>query len=229
MKVCALVPAAGLGLRLKANTVKPLVAIDKDSIIIHTLRKLSSHPLIDEIYVIFNPRHIKKAKDLIIKNKIKKVKGVIGGGATRTQSVANGLDKIKDADLVLIHDGVRPFIDIKIITKVIKSAAKYGAAIVGIPVKATIKRVKDKTPEVDCTLRRDEIWEIQTPQVFKKDLIMRAYRSIKDGECGLPDDAFLVERLGYRVALVMGSSLNIKITTPEDLILAMAIKRLKDN
>lgn len=227
MKISALVPAAGLGLRLKNKTLKPLVLINKQPIILHTLRRLSSHPLINEIIVILNSKYSKELKDIIRKNKLRKIKDIVEGGATRTQSVRNGLKRVGDADFVLIHDAVRPFIEKKIITQVIKAASKCGAAIVGIPMKSTIKRIKDKKLEVDCTLRRERVWEIQTPQVFKKDLIMRAYNSIRlDEKMDMPDDAFLVERLGHRVALTRGSSLNIKITTPEDLILAKAITSL---
>jgi 2-C-methyl-D-erythritol 4-phosphate cytidylyltransferase len=92
--------------------------------------------------------------------------------------------------------------------------------------KATVKRIKDKSPEVDCTLKREQIWEIQTPQVFKKDLIMKAYTNIGSEDMDMPDDAFLVERLGHRIALVLGSSLNIKVTTPDDLVLATAISKV---
>ncbi|MDD5618490.1 MAG: 2-C-methyl-D-erythritol 4-phosphate cytidylyltransferase [Candidatus Omnitrophica bacterium] len=223
MKVCVLVPAAGLGKRLKTKVIKPLVLINKQPIIIHTLRKLSSHPLVSEIIVIFNSKHITRLKSLIKRNKIKKIKAVVKGGATRAQSVKNGLKEVKGADLVLIHDGVRPFIKHKIITQAINKALQCGAAIVGMPVKSTIKRVNDKKTEVSCTLRRDEVWEIQTPQVFKKDLIMKAYENIDSNNANITDDAFLVERLGQRIALVKGSSFNIKITTPDDLILAKAI------
>jgi 2-C-methyl-D-erythritol 4-phosphate cytidylyltransferase len=178
--------------------------------------------------VVFNSKHIKTLERLIKERRIKKIKEVVSGGSTRAQSVSNGLSRINNADFVLIHDGARPFIECETITKTIKTACKFGAAIVGIPVKHTIKRIKEKTLEVDCTLRRDKVWEIQTPQVFKKDLITRAYENINNKQSYMPDDAFLVERLGHRVALVVGSSLNIKITTPEDLILAKAIYNIKN-
>lgn len=226
MKVSTIVPAAGLGLRLKSNIAKPLALINDESIIIHTLRKLENHPLINEIILVFNSKDISEVKELIKEKEIKKVKEVIEGGLTRRESVKNGLRCLGDTDLVLIHDGARPFIEEKIITNVINSALKYGAAVVGIPLKSTIKRIKSiNNLEVDCTLRRDEIWEIQTPQVFRKDLISRAYDSIDETEA--PDDSFLVERLGERVVLIEGSSINIKITTPEDLLLAQAIAGLK--
>ena len=225
MKVSAIVPAAGLGLRLKSDIAKPLTLIDGEPIIIHTLRKLCSHPLINEIIVVFNSRDIPKLKELIRQKGIKKISDIIEGGTTRKQSVKNGLKNLVNTDFVLIHDGARPFLKQEIISNAIDAALKYDAAIVGVPLNSTIKRIKLRNLEVDSTLKRDEIWEIQTPQVFKKDLITRAYDNIDEIEA--PDDAFLVERLGHRVVLVSGSSLNIKITTPDDLVLAQAIARLK--
>lgn len=221
MKVCAIVPAAGLGLRFKSDISKPLVPIDDDSIIIHTLKNLSKHPLIREIIVVCNSKDISEIKDLVIQKGIRKIKKIIEGGSTRKQSVKNGLSSLDDVDFVLIHDGVRPFVEQKIITNAIETASKFDAAVVGVPVKSTVKKIKLRDLEVDSTLNRDEIWEIQTPQVFKKDLIINAYNNIDEIEA--PDDAFLVERLGHRIALVVGSYLNIKITTPEDLALAKAI------
>lgn len=221
MKVTAIVPAAGLGLRLESKTAKPLILINGEPIIIHTLRKLSNHSLINEIIVVFNPKDIPELKKLIKQKQIKKIKDIVEGGPTRKDSVKNGLKSLGNTDFVLIHDAVRPFIEERIITESIETAFKYNAAAVGVPVKSTIKKIKLKDLEVDCTLDRREIWEIQTPQVFRKDLIVNAYNNINGIDA--PDDAFLVERLGQRIILVRGSYLNIKITTPEDLTLAQAI------
>jgi len=135
--------------------------------------------------------------------------------------VYNGLKKISaDTDWVLIHDSARPFIDRKSITKVISTAKKTGAAILAVPVKATIKSIK-ATGFVNTTLERSNLWEIQTPQVFKKELILEAYK--KYSKIKVTDDASLVERLGKKVKIVLGSQENIKITTKEDLVLAQAI------
>ena len=153
---------------------------------------------------------------------------MVPGGQTRKQTVKNCLEFVpSDTDLVLIHDSVRPFIDEKILNNVIDAASRYQAAVVGVPIKSTIKRINLNELEVDTTLRREEIWEIQTPQVFKRELIMRAYQNIDNVEA--PDDSFLVERLGHKVMLVLGSYFNIKITTYEDLVFADAINSfLKD-
>lgn len=241
MRISAVVPAAGLGIRLKSKVAKPLILINGIPIIIHTLKKLDSHPLIDEIIVVFDANYIRQLKGLIKQAGISKVINIVKGGAVRRQSVKNGLKSLGDTDIVLIHDGVRPFIEHRVISEAIAAVKKFDAVVVGVPLKSTIKRInlkenasklkdscdgiKSEAKEVDCTLRRDEIWEIQTPQVFKKDLIVRAYDRAKEIEA--PDDAFLVESIGHRVVVVEGSYLNIKITTPEDLLLAQAIDTLK--
>jgi 2-C-methyl-D-erythritol 4-phosphate cytidylyltransferase len=135
--------------------------------------------------------------------------------------VANGLKAIgPQADLILIHDAARPFITKGLVSSVIKEARKAGAAIAAVPVKATIKKVKNGSV-VEKTLDRGKLWEIQTPQVFKKDLILKAYKKFK--RIPATDDAMLVERLGAKVSVVLGSYSNIKITTPEDLIIAKGI------
>ena len=222
MKVTAIVPAAGLGLRLNSKIAKPLLCIDSQPILIHTLLALSSHPLINDIIIGFNQNDLVEVQDLINGQGIKKIYKIIEGGSTRKQTVKNALEVISsDTDLVLIHDGVRPFIEEKILSNVINTAFNYGAAVVGVPVKSTIKRINLNELEVDATLRRNEVWEIQTPQVFKKDIIMRAYSNIDNIEA--PDDAFLVERIGNKVTIVLGTYFNIKITTSEDLVFAEAI------
>jgi 2-C-methyl-D-erythritol 4-phosphate cytidylyltransferase len=224
VKVSAVLPAAGLGLRLKTDVAKPLIQINGESIVIHTLKNLDSHPLINEIILVFNSKDIAAIKELVKQKGIKKVTEIVAGGATRKESVKNGLSCISsDTDYVLIHDGVRPFLEHQTITEVIEAAVKNGAAIVGVPVKATLKKVRLKDLKVETTLNRDEIWEIQTPQVFKKELILEAYKNSSGIEAW--DDSSLVERLGHRVALIKGSYFNIKITTPEDLVLAQAINK----
>jgi len=224
VKVSAIIPAAGLGLRFKSTITKPLVLVNGEQIIIRTLKNLDSHPLINKIILVFNSEDIPEVRELIKKKNIKKVTSVVEGGKTRKDSVKNGLRCLsKDTEFVLIHDGVRPFVDHQIITNVINAALKSNAAIVAVPVKSTIKKVDLEKHKVESTLNRDEIWEIQTPQVFKKELILQAYNNSEGIEAS--DDSFLVERLKQDVSLVEGSYLNIKITTPEDLILAQEISK----
>jgi len=230
MYVTAVVLAAGKGLRLKSKISKPLIKIDSKPLITYSLNTLGKHPYIKDIIVVANPRNLQDIRKTIKRFRIDKIKDVVLGGEVRRASVANGLRAIDShTDLVLIHDGVRPFIDKEMVSSVIKTAKSCGAAIVGVPVKATVKSVKVSKSQslkgniVDRTLDRSKLWEIQTPQVFRKDLILKAYD--KFGDIGVTDDAMLVEKLGAKVSVVKGSYNNIKITTPEDLIIAQAIAK----
>ncbi len=230
MYVTAVVLAAGKGLRLKSKISKPLIKIDSKPLIIYSLNTLSKHPYIKDIIVVANRRNLQDIRNKIKQYRIDKIKDVVLGGQVRLASVVNGLRAIDNhTDLVLIHDGVRPFIDRDMVSSVIKTAKSSGAAIAGVPVKATIKSVKVskcqsvKENIVEKTLDRSKLWEIQTPQVFRKDLILKAYD--KFGDIDVTDDAMLVEKLGAKVSVVLGTYNNIKITTPEDLIIAQAIAK----
>jgi 2-C-methyl-D-erythritol 4-phosphate cytidylyltransferase len=235
--VTGIVLAAGKGLRLKSKIPKPLVKINSLPIIIYSLRTLNEHPRIRDIIVVVNKKNRQTFINKIKKYRIKKVSKIVPGGLRRQDSVLNGLKAIeKSSDLVLIHDSARPFIDKKMISSVIKEARIRGAAILGVALKATIKSVArcpclpagrrlpvERKFIVKRTLNRNNLWEIQTPQVFKKELILKAYKKFAKFE--VTDDAALVEKLGARVSVVLGSYDNIKITTPEDLIIAEFIAK----
>jgi 2-C-methyl-D-erythritol 4-phosphate cytidylyltransferase len=216
----AIILAAGQGRRLKVAVPKPLVKIGAEPVIIYSLSTLNKHPDIDEIVVVLSAENQSRIVKTIKSYSFKKIKSFVLGGKRRQDSVYNGLKKISlNADWVLIHDSARPFIDRKSVTKVIAAARKTGAAILGMPVKATIKSIKAGL--VDSTLERSNLWEIQTPQVFKKELILKAYNEYS--KVNVTDDASLVEKLGKKVRIVPGSYENIKITTQEDLLFARAI------
>ncbi|MFH1691230.1 MAG: 2-C-methyl-D-erythritol 4-phosphate cytidylyltransferase [Candidatus Omnitrophota bacterium] len=224
-KITAIIVAGGLGARMNLDLAKPLVEIKKKPIFIYTLEAFEFHPLIDEIVLVFNKEGLIKARKLVADYGFKKVSRVICGGLTRKESVRNGLEVIgSKTKLVVIHDGVRPFVDEGSISRVIAEAQVMGAAILGVPVKSTIKRA-DRNTEVDATLRRDALWEIQTPQVFERELIQKAY--LRASKHAVPDDAALVELMGKRIKIVMGSYFNIKITTQEDLVFAESIADIK--
>jgi len=217
----AIILAAGQGLRLKAVKPKPLVKIGKLPVIIYSLKALNSHPDIDEIIVVISRDNQKAIIKVLEKYSFKKIKAFVLGGKRRQDSVYNGLKELnQNTNWVLIHDSARPFIDRESIAEVIHAAKKTGAAILGVPVKATIKSIKSKGL-VDKTIDRSNLWEIQTPQVFKKELILKAYREYS--KMNVTDDASLVEKLSKKVKIVLGSYENIKITTPEDLRFAQAI------
>jgi len=232
MRLTAIVLAAGKGVRFESATPKPLVNIGGKPLIIYSLQVLSSHRDIRDIILVCNKYNKEEIAGAIKRYRLRKIKKLIFGGRRRQDSVLRGLEAIDSpADFVLIHDGVRPFIDRKTVSNVINAAYRSGAAIAGVPVKATIKKVKKSpchhvtmSPVVEKTLKREELWEIQTPQVFRRDLILDAYR--RCGNIDVTDDAMLVEKLGRKVRVIQGSYHNIKITTPEDLVIAQAI--LKD-
>ena len=217
----AIILAAGQGRRLKAVGPKPLVKIGKFPAIIYSLESLNRHPDINEIVVVISASNQKAITGALEKYPFKKIKAFVLGGKRRQDSVYNGLKKVSlNTDWVLIHDSARPLIDRQSITEVILAAKKTGAAILGVPVKATIKSIKSNGM-VDKTLDRGNLWEIQTPQVFKKELILKAYKEYS--KMNVTDDASLVEKLAKPIKIVLGSYENIKITTPEDLLFAQAI------
>jgi len=231
MHVAAIVLAAGKGVRFGTRVSKALVEIGSKPLVAHSLLCLDKHRLIDEIIVVANAANREKIIKAVEKYRVHKVKKVVLGGKRRQDSVMHGLAALPvQVDIVLIHDCARPFIDGKIVTSAVKEAERSHAAIVGVPVKATIKLVHSQQPAVHRryvkeTLDRKKLWEIQTPQVFRKEVIVKAYKRF--GGLDVTDDASLVEKLGYRISLVMGSYSNIKITTPEDLSVAEAFLKNK--
>ncbi len=217
----------------KSKIPKVISEINSKPILIYSLLALSRHPFIKDIIIVVNAKNSKSVINEIRKYRIGKIRQIIQGGKRRQDSVLNGLRALDTrADLVLIHDAVRPFVDKGIISRVINEAKSSGAAIVGVPVKATIKEAVSCQMSavskiiVKRTLNRSNLWEIQTPQVFNKELLLKAYK--KSGNINVTDDAMLIEKLGKKVSLVLGSYENIKITTPEDLVIAKAILRTKE-
>jgi 2-C-methyl-D-erythritol 4-phosphate cytidylyltransferase len=219
--VSAIIVAAGKGRRFGHKFSKAVLKLNSRPVIAYSLAVLNAHPQIKEIIVVGNPGNIQALRNIIQQQRSAKDVQIVLGGKERRDSVANGLQAISpQADFVLVHDAARPFITKGLVSSVIKEARKAGAAIAAVPVKATIKKVKNGSV-VEKTLDRGKLWEIQTPQVFKKNLILKAYNKFK--RIPATDDAMLVERLGAKVSVVLGSYSNIKITTPEDLIIAKGI------
>lgn len=220
----AIILAAGKGKRLNAAVPKPLVKIGSRPAIIHSLDSLNKHPDIGEIIVVLSLTNQGRIIKVIKSHSFEKIKAFVLGGRRRQDSVYNGLKAVsKNSDWVLIHDSARPFIDSKSITKVISAAKNNGAALLAVRPKATIKFSRTGSIVTE-TLNRDKLWEAQTPQVFKKSLLLEAYK--KYSKSNVTDDASLVEKLGKRVRIIEGDYGNIKITTAEDLLLAgLIIKR----
>lgn len=228
-KTVAIVLAAGRGKRMQSDVAKQYLLVRNKPVLYYSLKAFQDS-LVDEIILVTAESEIAYCKDEIVeKYEFSKVSQIVAGGKERYHSVHNGLKACKDADIVLIHDGARPFVDDAIIARNINMVKEYGACVTGMPVKDTIK-ISDAEGFVQETPRRDLIWTIQTPQTFRYDLIRNAYDTFLNNEeenCKLynvTDDAMVAELFGgLKVKLVEGSYNNVKITTPEDMVLAEAI------
>jgi 2-C-methyl-D-erythritol 4-phosphate cytidylyltransferase len=223
LKVIAIVPSAGKGERMGQK--KEFLLLGGKPILAHTLSPLENHSQISEIILVVDEKSIERCKkEVVEKYGFKKVKEIVVGGKERQDSVYNGLKKVtKDCDIVLIQDGARPFLTEDLITRSIEEIEKHKAAVVAVSCIDTIKFAhKEKDMAIE-TLDREYLWMAQTPQAFKYQIILEAYRKAEQENFRGTDDASLVERMNQSVKIVRGSYDNIKITTPEDLILAEAI------
>lgn len=221
MTLSAIVLAAGRSRRFKYSTSKPLVKIKGRPVIAYSLSVLAGHPAVKEIIVVVNSANRTAIIKAIKSSGIKKIKSVVLGGRLRQDSVKKGLSNVDSgSSLVLIHDAARPFIDRGLLERLIRQARSSQAVIPAVPAKATIKEISPQG-YVRKTFKRSCLWEVQTPQVFGRKLILEAYK--KYGGHRVTDDASLVEKMGVSVRVVMGSYSNIKLTTAEDLLLAAAL------
>lgn len=218
------VVAAGKGTRMNMDMNKQYIKVGGIPILARTLRKFEDLDYINEIILVAHIDDILYCKENVVDAyNFKKIRHIVAGGLTRQDSVFNGLIEVYDrADIVIIHDGARPFADEESIAACIEAAAEYGVSTVAVPVKDTIK-TSNSEGFVDSTPDRSVLWSVQTPQAFKYNIIMDSHRRARiDGFIGT-DDTVLAERLGVKTKLVMGSYNNIKITTREDLIFSEAI------
>lgn len=218
MKVEAIIPSAGLGLRLKNKNPKPLISIEDKPIFVYTLEVFEKCSSVDNVILVVHPKYVSVYKSYVKQYKLSKVKVVVSGGKTRQDSVKRGIKYLdKDTKIVVVHDGVRPFVSVNIIKDTIKLCKKYNAVVAAVPVKPTIKRVDDAL-FVEATLKRNKLWEVQTPQAFQRNILEKAYKG--KNVSVVTDDASLVEGMGVKVKILEGDYRNIKITTPEDLMIA---------
>jgi 2-C-methyl-D-erythritol 4-phosphate cytidylyltransferase len=224
MRTLAIILAAGVGKRMGAATNKQLLLLDNKPIIVHTLQVFEDCRAIDGVYLVVNQKDLPVVQEEILETyRFNKVMKLVIGGRLRQDSVKNGLEAIDHpCDIVVIHDGARPFITPSFIEKGIFLMEMFDAIIPAIPVKDTIK-VVSKEGFVIKTLDRDSLWHVQTPQTFKFDLISKAYKEGVSKKLYGYDDATFLEYSGKKVKVIEGSSYNIKITTPEDLITARGI------
>lgn len=230
MKTSVIIVAAGKGRRMGRNYNKQYISLQDKPIVAHTIGIFENMDLIDEIVLVVAKDEVGWVKTNIVdKYNFKKVVNIIEGGAERQDSVYNGLKAVnKETSIVLVHDGARPFVTRRIIEESINTAKNGGACIAAVPVKDTIKIV-DTNMRVDHTPKRERLWAVQTPQTFKYDLLLKAYRELDQRSIKVTDDAMLVEKLGYDIKVIEGDYENIKITTPDDLILGEGILKKREN
>lgn len=216
-----IIVAAGKGRRMGADINKQYLKLDGKEILAHTIEKFERSNSINEIIVVTSKDELGFCWESICKKYgFTKVKKIVAGGKERQDSVYNGLIELDEkAEIVLIHDGARPLIRHEQIEESIKVASQVGGCVVGVPVKDTIK-ICDNNQKVLETPSRDTLWSVQTPQVFQYDIIMEAYEEGFKKKLSATDDSMMVEALGYPVEVISGRYDNIKITTPEDLVIA---------
>jgi 2-C-methyl-D-erythritol 4-phosphate cytidylyltransferase len=216
----AIVPAGGLGARMGSSRPKQYLRLGRAPILVATLNALIRAPEVAGIVVAVPEARVAATRRLLARWRVARILDVVPGGADRQESVWRALQRIPEsAERVVVHDAVRPFIDRRLVERVLAAAAA-GAATCGIPVRETVKRVEDGA--VLATIERQGLWLTQTPQAFTRALLWEAHeKARRDGFAGT-DDAVLVERLGTAVAMVHGLPQNLKITTPEDLQTARA-------
>ena len=208
------------------HTKKPYLELLGKPILTHTIGVFDRSAVVDTIFVIVDEMDFDACQSVVIEPyDFQKVASLVPGGETRQDSVFNGLKMLPDdTDFVVVHDGVRPFVTDEMIFTCLEAAADWGAAVVAVPVKDTIK-ITDTDGFVVDTPDRSQLWAIQTPQIFRRDLLLEAHQYAQRKQLQLTDDAALVEQLGFKVKCVMGSYGNLKITTPEDLIVAETLMR----
>jgi 2-C-methyl-D-erythritol 4-phosphate cytidylyltransferase len=213
----AIIAAAGQGTRMRGNRAKQFLELVGTPIIIHTLRSFELCDAIQEIILVLPARDTSGFLALADKHQLKKLSKIVPGGTTRAESVLKGLLAVRPAtaEIIAVHDGVRPFVTPDEITRTVEAAEVNDAAILVAAVTDTIKQVSDGV--VAKTLPRSAMRRALTPQCFRFELLRRAYEQIDVMDPELTDESSLVERLGVKVAIVEGSSRNIKITNQEDL------------
>ncbi|MBQ3615718.1 MAG: 2-C-methyl-D-erythritol 4-phosphate cytidylyltransferase [Anaerotignum sp.] len=218
----AVIVAAGKGKRMGTDISKQFLPLCGKEILTHTVEVFEKADRIRDIVLVTGTDSLQDVQDMVREYGWQKVISVVAGGKERQDSVWNGLQAVsEDTEIVLIHDGVRPFVTEEILDLSIETAVEMGGCVAGVPAKDTIKVCNSENIAVD-TPDRSTLWQIQTPQTFRKELIVKAYEQAKAEGFAGTDDASLAEYSGYSVKVIMGSYRNIKITTKEDLLIGEA-------
>lgn len=223
-KIYAVIPAAGSGTRIGGPTAKQFLELGGVPVLVHTLRRFEETALVDEVGLAVPENAIAEVEQMVARYRLNKVGKVVAGGERRQDSVHNVLRllTLRPSDIVLVHDGVRPFVHPKLIRRVIEECGLHEAAVPAVQPKDTIRR-SNGGGFFDQTLDRSALWLIQTPQAFKAGILLKAFEKAVKEKLSATDEAALAERIGIRAKIVEGSYDNIKITTREDLDLGERI------
>jgi len=227
MAVHAIIVAGGKGHRMKTEKNKCFIELLGKEIIVYSLKLFEESAIVSNIVLVVGEEEIVEAEKICRKNSISKAKKVVAGGKERQDSVWNGLKSlkelgVKEEDLIIVHDGARPFASHEMIGQVVEETRVTGASVIGIPLKDTIKRIDEKSNVLE-TPDRKYYWVVQTPQCIRYNIMINAFeKAFQTGFYGT-DDVQLVERIQGSVKMILGSYDNIKITTPEDLKIAESI------
>ena len=224
--VGVIVVAAGKGERLGAKLEKPYVRLGDRPLLCHCLGVFQPSRVVGEIVLVVHPKRVEDCREgLLRKFSFPKVRIVVAGGQSRQESVARGLAALApQTRIVVVHDAARPFVSHAMLVRVVRWAKRGFGATVGIPVAQTIKKISADRLVLE-TPPRELLWEIQTPQAFPRPLIERAHKVARRTKAHATDDAGLVERVGGKVKVILGSPRNLKITNREDLLLAQLLLR----
>lgn len=222
--VTAIVPAAGLGLRMGGSIRKQFRSLGGVPLVVHALRVFQASPVIDSIVLAVPQVDIEYCRTEIVQaHRFTKVLDIVPGGQERQDSVRNGLAAVRmETAVVVVHDAVRPFVTERMVADVVEAARAKGAAIMALPMRDTVKQVREDRV-IDRTVDRRPLWLAQTPQAFRTAWLKEAHAKALAEGITATDDAYLVESLGRPVSVIEGSGENIKVTRPEDMIIGEAI------
>jgi 2-C-methyl-D-erythritol 4-phosphate cytidylyltransferase len=218
LKITAIIPAGGSGRRMQTGEAKQYLLLHGIPLLVHTLRTFHETPVIGDIVLVVPPADVERIQsDIVDKFALTKIRQVVAGGKERQDSVRNGLAALSaDCEIVLIHDAARPFVSAALIEEAVDGALREGAVAAGVRVRDTVKQCNREGKVID-TLDRELIWMAQTPQAFRRAIIVAAHKRAKEDSFYGTDDAMLVERMGIPVRMIDSMPDNIKITTVEDL------------
>jgi 2-C-methyl-D-erythritol 4-phosphate cytidylyltransferase len=223
---CGIIVAGGKGERMGPDVDKAFLSLGAKPVLVYCLLAFEKCLDIDEVILVVRKERVESARCAAQMFGCKKVIKIIAGGNHRQQSVSNGLSELSDgAEIVAVHDGARPCITPELISETVKSARQHGSGVAAVKITDTVKEV-EKGQTVARTIDRTKLWRVQTPQTFKVELLRKAFELVEKKKIKVTDESSAVELISNDVRLVLSSSSNIKITTPDDLVLAAALMRL---